>query len=40
MKKIPKANYQTAEELDARVKAREAEAAVKRWLAVAPPSGK
>jgi hypothetical protein len=63
MKKIPKANYQTAEELDARIKAREAEAAslpsgearqsilkevaqlrayadVKRWLAVAPASGK
>ena len=27
MKKLPKANYQTAEELDARIKAREAEAA-------------
>ena len=27
MKKIPRANYQTAEELDARIKAREAEAA-------------
>lgn len=27
MKKIPKANYQTAEELDARIKAREADAA-------------
>jgi hypothetical protein len=27
MKKIPKANYQTAEELDARIRAREADAA-------------
>ena len=27
MKKIPKATYQTAEELDARIKAREADAA-------------
>ena len=32
MKKIPKATYQTAEELDSRIKAREADAA-------GPPSG-